>query len=96
LVVLALVCIPTKSWERKKGYIQKKDTPFRKETWIKLSPLQFSYWEGAVFKIFPKAPDANGMQRRHFIYWKPLLNCYSYAHYAYMQGIIAMLTIPSI
>ncbi len=28
-------------------------------------------------------------------YWKPVINCYSYAHYAYLQGIVAMLTIPS-
>ena len=79
------------------GYIKKTSTRnFFNSSFVKLSKLQFEAWELAIFKIFPKAPDKDRYSRRHMIYWKPIFNCYGYAYYAYVQGIVAMLTIPSI
>ena len=79
------------------GYIKKTTTGnFFNSSFVKLSNHQFKAWELAIFKIFPKAPDNGRYGRRYMIYWKPVFNCYGYAYYAYLQGIVAMLTIPSL
>jgi len=79
------------------GYIRKTSTHnFFNSSFVRLSGLQFKAWELAIFKIFPKAPYNGRYSQRHMIYWKPVFNCYGYAYYAYLQGIVAMLTVPSL
>ena len=80
--------------EKVLGFIQKSYTNEYSKNFVRLSSMQFTFWEWVNYDRYPH--DASDPTKRLKTYSRNWINCLSWTISAYMSAITIMLTAPSL